>query len=240
MTQKDRQLAECYAELASIPAAGLFEKPTADETARVDEVCARLVRLLLLPSEDWSAAATDEDFQSMLHGIVRGTLRDLFDGKACVALSAHYPPSWQLRGERLVKEVVPSTASQHSVGRLLAHSVLALVQLIEGPVFPFWRCPVCERVFVRVKRQRYCSPTCAYRAKMEGPQGDQKRARMRAYMAERRDVARAAALIRDLPKDEQLAAVQTKFRKYVEKARLNALLQKARRSLVEDGQTDGA
>jgi len=75
---------------------------------------------------------------------------------------------------------------------------------------------------------------------MEGPQGDQKRARMRAYMAERRDVARAAALIRDLPKDEQLAAVQTKFRKYVEKARLNALLQKARRSLVEDGQTDGA
>src|ERR1700687_1056003 len=51
--------------------------------------------------------------------------------------------------------------------------------------FPFGRCPVCGAFFVRVKRQRYCSPSCAYRA-IEGARKDARREHMRQYMANKR------------------------------------------------------
>jgi hypothetical protein len=63
--------------------------------------------------------------------------------------------------------------------------------LLSNKRFPFARCPGCCTVFVRARRQRYCSRQCASRG-LEAARKGTRREYMRKYMAMRRAKARKA------------------------------------------------
>lgn len=60
-----------------------------------------------------------------------------------------------------------------------------LVQTLRQSPFPFRLCPVCKTVFVRVKRQKFCLPTCATKGLPEENK-KQRREYMKRYMARKR------------------------------------------------------
>jgi hypothetical protein len=64
-----------------------------------------------------------------------------------------------------------------------------LIQLIREYHFPFRVCPVCGKVFVPVKRQKFCSPNCTYRG-IAAVGKDARRKYMKNYMANRRKKAK--------------------------------------------------
>jgi hypothetical protein len=63
--------------------------------------------------------------------------------------------------------------------------------LLSNKRFPFARCPGCRTVFVRARRQRYCSRQCASRG-LEAARKGKRREYMRKYMIMRRAKARKA------------------------------------------------
>jgi hypothetical protein len=69
--------------------------------------------------------------------------------------------------------------------------ILDLLDLVRQPNFPFRKCPACNVVFVPVKNQRYCSPTCTYKVTEQGRK-KQKATYMRGYMRRRRRNLEAA------------------------------------------------
>ena len=68
----------------------------------------------------------------------------------------------------------------------------AFYDLLRVKPFPFARCPTCHTIFVRVRRQRYCSHQCASRG-LEAARKGTRREYMRRYMAMRRAKARKTA-----------------------------------------------
>jgi hypothetical protein len=70
--------------------------------------------------------------------------------------------------------------------------MLAIQRAFTGDRFPFALCPTCDTVFLRVKRQVYCSPVCADRGNSEERRA-KRREYMRVYMERRRRQARRAA-----------------------------------------------
>ena len=67
-----------------------------------------------------------------------------------------------------------------------------LEQVIRRPPFPFRRCAVCRNVFVRIKRQQYCSRQCATKQAESTRSKEERRTYMRDYMAKRRIKQRKA------------------------------------------------
>jgi hypothetical protein len=63
--------------------------------------------------------------------------------------------------------------------------ILDLLDLLRQPSFPFRRCLACKIVFVPVKSQRYCSPTCSYKG-TEQARKKSKANYMRHYMRQKR------------------------------------------------------
>src|SRR5262249_606488 len=118
------------------------------------------------------------EYLPRLFGEVRTVLSDLFErGYASVDPSELPAPELKLMNGivRLVhRDEEPSTW-------LLGD----FVEILMLRPFPFGRCPVCARFFVRVRRQRYCSPECTSRG-TEAGRKDQRREYMRRYMARRR------------------------------------------------------
>lgn len=127
--------------------------------------------------------ATELDLPQ-LHRKVRFFLKGLFDG-------SKMPLAWLYQDEpegpltvklslengRLYEGAVDSAPHERLVGDFV--SVLRLTP------FPFGRCPACQTVFVRIKRQRYCSRTCATRF-IEAARKGQRREYMRDLMRKRR------------------------------------------------------
>ena len=64
-----------------------------------------------------------------------------------------------------------------------------LYDLFREKPFPFRRCPVCQTIFVPVRRQLYCTPTCTYKG-TEMARKEEKREYMRDYMEKRRKKAK--------------------------------------------------
>ncbi len=68
-------------------------------------------------------------------------------------------------------------------GSVRAGFLLTLLYLMQGPAeVPVLKCPVCGRVFVRVRRQKYCRRECANKANWEGrSEEDKQRYRKTEY-----------------------------------------------------------
>jgi len=60
-----------------------------------------------------------------------------------------------------------------------------LLRTLRQSPFPFRLCPVCKAIFVRVKRQKFCSPTCTTKGLPE-ERKKQRREYMKQYMAKTR------------------------------------------------------
>ena len=112
-----------------------------------------------------------------LHWVVRRALHGLLSGKEVSIDQLTTGISLRLEGDRLVERSERST----STGWLMT-DLLALLRL---QPFPFRSCPACSRVFVRVRRQIYCSRRCGAEV-TEAGRKESKRVYMRQYMAARR------------------------------------------------------
>jgi hypothetical protein len=113
-----------------------------------------------------------------LHQHARELIVGLLEGRNMSPPVAALPdPVWRLQGREVQERWVPRRA---------ADSLLAdLIGIVRKKPFPFAFCPLCHTVFVRVRRQRYCSPICTYRA-TEAARREKKKAYMKEYMAKRR------------------------------------------------------
>jgi len=70
--------------------------------------------------------------------------------------------------------------------------VAEFVRLLREQPFPYRKCPHCEAVFVRYRRQKFCGPVCTYAA-THARRGEAKREAMRTHMREKRARERAQA-----------------------------------------------
>ncbi len=109
-------------------------------------------------------------------------LNDLLDGRQTRAM--YRQPVF-----RLVDGSLREAVSDQLSGSLAL--LTAFYSILREKPFPFGRCPICRTIFVRVRRQRYCSPGCASRGH-EVARKETKRDYMRKYMAMRRAKERAA------------------------------------------------
>ncbi|MGH7966748.1 MAG: hypothetical protein ACRERD_33800 [Candidatus Binatia bacterium] len=120
-----------------------------------------------------------------IHEQARALLWGLLDGQTVLTPRVTLPQ----RPLRLNKAgfLEEGLEAQEIKDRLMVELV-ALLQPHQP--FPFRRCPVCQTVFVPVKRQKFCSPNCTYKS-IETNRKEEKRKYMRDYMAKRRKRAKA-------------------------------------------------
>ncbi|MGE3499724.1 MAG: hypothetical protein AB7N53_17795 [Candidatus Binatia bacterium] len=113
----------------------------------------------------------------------RHLIRRVLAGKrACLINQSQLSIAFFLEGGRLREDV---SGPNHWV----LGSLLTAVRIVP---FPFGVCPSCNRVFPKVKRQRFCKRACADKAFEHGRKAA-KREYMREYMAQRRAKQRRAA-----------------------------------------------
>ena len=115
-------------------------------------------------------------YLAVIHSLVRDILPRLVDGVAVdFPVRRTAPGTWRVvGGNKMVKEQPPPD-----------HVLDYFLHLSAGPRFPFGRCPTCQIIFARVRRQRYCSPTCKNKAFASDHQ-ERRREYMRRLMAKRR------------------------------------------------------
>jgi hypothetical protein len=183
----ERRKAEFYATFASIPDIRALSAGEAVRLARQFEAASSM-RLW-----DGFGSLTESGFEYTLeflalHDFVRKTLEALLTSQQVVVPLNDLPdPLWRLERKRSARFVVQTW----NVTEPNATPATAFVGLLFVRPFPFDRCPVCEKFFVRNGRQRYCSPTCAAGGTKEERKLF-KREYMRAYMKKRRAKQRAA------------------------------------------------
>lgn len=180
-----KRRAEFYARLASIPDLRALSQTARRRLGRQFEAASAM------KVRQGFGGLTKNDFIYNLefrglHHFTRATLGALLDGQPVrVSPTELPPPVWRLE-DRGVVQTWP-------IQELWQTPVAEFVGLLFQQPFPFRRCPVCEKFFARVGRQRYCTTSCASRG-IESARKDSKREYMRKYMAMRRAKARKIGL----------------------------------------------
>ena len=123
----------------------------------------------------------------MAHVEVEKRLRELLEGREVFPIFAAIA-RWQLKGTQ-VREVVAEEAADAFGPDGLRWRVDLRDLILEDP-FPFRRCLRCGSIFAFVKRQLYCTPTCAREAAEAARKGT-RREYMRDLMAKKRARERA-------------------------------------------------
>jgi len=226
MTRREKEWAEFFARLASVPPntkeeqAAIaqvlyrstsvpksdldltghgFEHVTPKERARLRRDYLRLTLSAprhpytyfseMKPVERWKEFEASDEFKLILSnefiGLprirdnVRTILGTLLEGRS-IDISVFSPPAGELRlkGSAVIEEIPPERPDK------LAESYF--YSLLRMDPFPWGRCPICERFFAKVKRQRYCSSTCTARG-VEAARKGKRTEYMRDYMAKRRE-----------------------------------------------------
>ena len=183
MTNRQRTLADFYATVASL-------RPDSAD-AQLAALLRRFERLIAAnpatrrPSKAALLAALTQvqrESSALLRGLLNG------EEVAIPASLRSASPRWHLTDGHVTEAwTQPATLAKDK--QLVILALAPLVELIKQPRFPFAHCSVCDRIFVRVRRQRYCSPPCTYKGS-EAERRDERREYMRMYMkqwrAERR------------------------------------------------------
>jgi hypothetical protein len=176
------RLTEFYAKLANIE--DLKSLPSVEkEELMLDTVKAGLLHSLFYAPKgkrspkDVPAAWL---YLEWIHPWARQVIGDLVDsGKADirgltkVAVANHWLPEFLVL-DKATHRVVP----QHTMDGIAYDG---LMEVIYYKDLPFARCAICKRIFVPVKKQKYCSKSCA--AKALAPW---KNKYMKKYMKEKR------------------------------------------------------
>jgi hypothetical protein len=215
MTKREQAFAQLFARLASIPlpaegvagrqwALNEFERqgrvPTPPEYldgqlerewAALESDYVRLAKPRIAGRIDakresaWEAKAMRQDLPLLLVH-VRTILWPLLHGEKVSqpfeVLGTAFV--WRLQGNVLTQEPDQPTP--------LAEFHASFVRLAHVRPFLYRCCPRCQRVFVRVKRQVYCSQVCRT-ASLEAARKGKRREYMKTYMATRRARERARA-----------------------------------------------
>jgi len=189
MNERQRTIAQFYARLASIPSLEQLREgerllllddfhaigPLLDEFMPVTVLTTRAG---VKPTDsDFPRAPTDWELLVRHHTWARTYIADLLDGQA-VTLRFH--PTWRLNSGKLVEN--------WNVEKLGDGLLFGLLSLIKLTPFPFRRCPVCQTIFVPVRKQKYCSPNCTYKG-VETARKDERKVYMKEYQARKRKEA---------------------------------------------------
>lgn len=121
------------------------------------------------------------------HSIARDVIGGLVRWQEVEAPPMHFPASsYRLSpAGSLIQATGPKTGSE-----ALLFELFLLLHTMD-PI-PFKLCPVCEKVFVPVRHQKYCTHACTVKGVELARKGG-KRDYMRDYMAKRRQAAKDAA-----------------------------------------------
>jgi hypothetical protein len=205
MTEDEGAVARLFALLASIPTAeegqpharslreamrrkdlpsSLFSlsRPIAQELAntysRVEPRLLSASRIPKPPVPTKAMLGVTLQVLAEVHDLVRSTIATLLNGQRAFISPIH------LKG--VYVELVDDVLRERPVA-LGSKGFLSseFLQLLRRKPFPFARCSVCSRVFLKERRRRYCSPQCASRG-VEVARKDARREYMRRYMAARR------------------------------------------------------
>lgn len=183
MENEQRALGEFFARLASIPS---LDALRGSELLLCAEELAELVTKQGLTTISKKRAAFWGGILREVHGHVHPLISGLLAGQTVTTPPIPAPERvLRLSPSGIIEEGRPW---QHISDRLLTE-FLALLR--PHRPFPFRRCPVCQTVFVPVKRQKFCSPNCTYKS-IEANRKEEKREYMRQYMANRRKRAKKA------------------------------------------------
>lgn len=197
-----RALAEFYGRLASIPSVETLRE--GDRLVLLEDLAGLLWPQ---PTSKGSPQARKAAFQQAvrtntelwqpileeIHQQARSLLWELLDGKMVVTPPVPLPERpLVLSKDGILRE---GFKTQYVKDRLMME-LLALLR--PNQPFPFRRCPVCQTVFVPVKRQKFCSPNCTYKS-TGARKKEEKRDYMRNYMADRRKRLKKA---RQKPKEK--------------------------------------
>src|SRR5262249_39109554 len=146
--------------------AALFDQDMDSEAKMREYFLMRFIR----EQKNMSSAKAEKARQDFMFAVLRGLheagsryIRPLFDGKTVKVFKWGTEVLWSLHDGEL-KEETDEIQGNDLVQELCARLTEELIDFIRSsrPVFPFRQCPVCEKVFVPVKVQKYCSPNCAY------------------------------------------------------------------------------
>jgi hypothetical protein len=111
---------------------------------------------------------------SNAHAMARETLLPMMRGEA-VAVRLDLQDLWSIADGKFIEV---SKQLRHGFHADLSTQLrAALARILRGSKQPFGSCPQCGAVFVRVRRQRYCSPNCNAKAL-----GDARRVGKAEYM----------------------------------------------------------
>lgn len=210
MDEKQRKVAQFWARLASIPS--LDELREGERMRLVEAMQETLLPWLddpdaleayissLAPSEQTVAredCATGRIKEKLfnvlffLHRKADELINPFFVGAPVFVPMGHLPQLvWTLdlkEGRLHERRENPGLERPLFIYDLRFRLEAELIDLIRShkSAFPFRLCLACGDKFVPVKRQRYCSPNCAYRGGEAGRK-EKRREYMREYMAKRR------------------------------------------------------
>ena len=134
-------------------------------------------------AKSWGSETIPLEWRAIceVHPPARDYINALLDGKTVDPgpLLKQLPTRWKLNKLRYeVEEVLHPTV-------LIKEPLLELTRIIRQSSFPFRRCPVCKKIFVPVKRQKFCSTACRD-GKWRQEKKEVRREYMKRYMAQKR------------------------------------------------------
>ena len=193
LDERQTAIARFYALLASIPSLDFLPAWTIDEGIHEQELSDALYEVWPLlvkgvppsvmqlseeshPTEGLLAlTAPEKEMLYRLHKWARHYIAPLLDGKE---VRPELTPAWTLGEDGTVWEV-------WKIANPADAFLPELLNLLKQWPFPFRKCPACPKVFVPVRRQLYCSPTCT-RITVEENRREQRREYQREYQRKRR------------------------------------------------------
>jgi hypothetical protein len=207
MDGQQQRAAQFYARLASIPSLDdLREGERLLLTEDLDAVTRSWFQEVIMPNIDELhphalTRGLDVSLREALPGLhymVRDPICGLLDGEVIRAPYGAIPElTWRLKNGVVHEErdnsksMLKKFAGASFATIIQEYCLIELAQILRQKPFPFRRCVVCRQVFVPVKRQRYCSPNCAFQGTETMNKKEKKREYMRAYMAKQRQKAKA-------------------------------------------------
>lgn len=187
MTPRQHRLATFYATLASLRRAPITAATLAPLFPRFRRMVSAAALTSSRPSKAAILTALDQvqrETASVLYALLR-------DGTAAIPAPLRtVSPRWRLTDGHHVVDAWEPSAARSTEHQLVLLGLAPLAELVKLPRLPFGYCSVCDRIFVRILGQRYCSPLCTYRGS-ERARRDERRGYMRSYMRAYRAAQRA-------------------------------------------------
>ncbi len=195
MTEEERIIASYFAHLASIKS---LDQLSEGERLVLVEQWQRVLPAFLDENAVSRVRASGDQLMDALREVqfrVQTDIGGLLEGAVITWTAPQHlflHPQHHVVYEMMTVSVALDGEVRVTTEVILPAALRALHTLIMRRPFPFKRCPICAKVFVPVKKQRYCSPNCTYQG-VEGNRREERKAYMKVWHQKEKKKKKAAA-----------------------------------------------